>query len=309
VKEHWGGWAADKLTHEHLEATYLDMLGSGRKQWYRGKGTVVTEAPLSHRSVEAIHKSLKAAYALAIRRRQLTNNPADEIELSGSNDSPKSSEPRPHWTPEEVGKFLEYMARTDQRPTGLADVLADTGARIGEVLGLHWDEVDLEKAVATIVWQLAPDPEASSTLTLRKTKRPRSKSVISLHPETITALRARKAEQATQRLVLGAGWPSTGVDAGLVFTWPDGRGMNSKTVSKALARLSVAAGLPRLTAHGFRHSFATAALTARVPVEVVAARLGNTPRVVQETYQHVIAAEDEAAANLVGDLYRAKREA
>lgn len=53
-----------------------------------------------------------------------------------------------------------------------------------------------------------------------------------------------------------------------------------------------------------RHSFATAALRARVPVEVVAARLGNTPRVVQEVYSHVIPADDQAAAQLVGDLYR-----
>jgi integrase len=73
------------------------------------------------------------------------------------------------------------------------------------------------------------------------------------------------------------------------------------------ARLSVAAGLPRLTPHGLRHSFATAALKARVPVEGVAARLGNTARVVQEVYQHVIPADDAAAARLVGDLFRAEQ--
>jgi integrase len=62
--------------------------------------------------------------------------------------------------------------------------------------------------------------------------------------------------------------------------------------------------MPRVTPHGLRHSFATAALKARVPVEVVAARLGNTPRVVQEVYSHVIPADDEAAAQMVGDLFR-----
>jgi integrase len=61
---------------------------------------------------------------------------------------------------------------------------------------------------------------------------------------------------------------------------------------------------PRLTAHGLRHSFATAALEARVPVEVVAARLGNTAWMVQEVYQHHIPAEEEAAVSLVGDLCR-----
>ena len=71
-----------------------------------------------------------------------------------------------------------------------------------------------------------------------------------------------------------------------------------------MASLSVEAGLPRLTPHGLRHSFATTALRARVPVEVVAARLGNTPRVVQEVYSHVIPGDDQAAAQFVGDLYR-----
>ena len=108
---------------------------------------------------------------------------------------------------------------------------------------------------------------------------------------------------------MGSGWPSAGVAADLVFTWPDGTAMNPKTVSRIIGRLSATAGLPRITAHGLRHSFATAALEARVPVEVVAARLGNTARMVQEIYQHHIPAEDEAAAQLVGDLYRAGRKA
>jgi len=64
------------------------------------------------------------------------------------------------------------------------------------------------------------------------------------------------------------------------------------------------AGLPRITPHGLRHSFATAALTAGVQIEVVAARLGNTARVVQEVYAHALPADDQSAAQLVGDLYR-----
>jgi integrase len=93
-----------------------------------------------------------------------------------------------------------------------------------------------------------------------------------------------------------------------VFTWPDGRAIHPDVLTRTVERLSIAAGLPRLTPHGLRHSFATAALKARVPVEVVAARLGNTARVVQEVYQHVIPADDQAAAQLVGDLYRAGRD-
>jgi integrase len=84
------------------------------------------------------------------------------------------------------------------------------------------------------------------------------------------------------------------------FTWKDATPLHPKTLSRIVGRLAVEAGLPRTMAHGLRHVFATAALTTRVPVEVVAARLGNTRRV-------VIPADDDGAAQLVGDLYRSSR--
>ncbi len=104
---------------------------------------------------------------------------------------------------------------------------------------------------------------------------------------------------------MGTGWPGQGsLHADLVSTFDDGRAIHPDTLTNAIARLSEKSGLPRLTPHGLRHASASAALSARVPVEVVAARLGNTPRVVQEVYAHVIPADDQAAAQLVGDLYR-----
>jgi integrase len=123
----------------------------------------------------------------------------------------------------------------------------------------------------------------------------------------VAALKRRKHEQKLDRLAIGAAWPQYGVSADLVFTWKDGTPLHPKTLSRIVGRLAVEAGLPRITAHGLRHSFATAALKARVPVEVVAARLGNTPRMVQEVYAHVIPAGDTRAAQLVGDLYRSAK--
>lgn len=115
----------------------------------------------------------------------------------------------------------------------------------------------------------------------------------------------RKAEQAAKRRKMGADSPAENdISFDLVFTLPDGRMIRPVTLTRTIARMSVAAGLPRPTPHGIRHSFATAALKQRVPVEVVAARLGNTTRVVQEFYRHVIPAEDAEAAQIVGDLFR-----
>jgi hypothetical protein len=136
------------------------------------------------------------------------------------------------------------------------------------------------------------------------TKRPRARAIIFLHPATVARLKARRAQQNGEKLKMGRTWPTKGLSAGLIFTWPTGEYIHPSVATRIVTRMTVEAGLPRLTPHGLRHSFATAALSARVPVEVVAARLGDTPRVIQETYAHVLPADDEAAAKAVGDLFR-----
>jgi integrase len=299
VADRWGGWPAEKLTADHLDAAYIEMLAGGKRVHRRGKGTNATDEPLSARSVEVVHKTVKAAFQFAVDKGQLVRNPAALA-------TPPAVVEQRHtwWTPEQVGRFLTFVTARSDLPVGLVEVLADTGGRRGEVLGLRWSDVDLEAGTATVTRQLVEHPDDRG-LSYRPTKRSRSKATVGIHPGTVATLRRRRVEQSEHRLKMGAGWPAAGsVHADLVFTWRDGTAIRPATLTRSIARLSVEAGLPRLTPHGLRHSFATAALRARVPVEVVAARLGNTPRLVQEVYSHVIPADDQAAAQLVGDLYR-----
>ena len=283
-----GSLSADELTHNHLDKLYAELLKTR-----------------SARSVAIVAKTVKAAYALAVDRGQVMRNPA---RLATPIAAPSTV--RPYWSPQQVGQFLAHVERRGSSgrnqyrlPHGLVELMADTGGRRGELLGLSWESVKLEASTVSITRQLVADTR-SQALSLRPTKRPRSKSTIGLHPATVDALRARRRQQNQDRLMMGADWPQDDIARDLVFTWADGQPIHPAALTRTIARLSVEAGLPRLTAHGLRHSFATAALSARVPVEVVAARLGNTTRVVQEVYQHVIPADDQHAAQTVGDLYR-----
>lgn len=297
IRERWGGWPADRLTPEVIDEG-IELLTAGRKVHRRGEGTTATEKPLSARSAGILLKVLRASYALAVDRGDVLRNPAALAVV------PKVGEQhRPWWTPEQVGAFLTFVQGRDDLPLGLVETLADTGARRGDVLALRWEDLDLEAGTATITRQLVAHPRTRA-LSIRPTKRPRSHSTIGLHPATVTVLRRRRTAQHAERLAMGAGWPAEGLAVGLVFTRCDGLPIHPEVLTRTIQRPAAAADLPRIGAHGLRHSSATAALAARVPVEVVAARLGNTPRMVVEVYAHVIPADDAGAALLVGDLYR-----
>lgn len=179
VKARWGGWAAEQFAAEHLDAAYLEMLAGGKRTHRRGKGSEATARSMSARSVEVIHKTVKAAYQLAIDKDQLVRNPAALVTPPAVVDQRHS-----WWTPEQVGTFLAYVAEHGDMPAALVDVLVDTGGRRGEVLGLRWTDVDLDAGTATITRQLVEHPDDRG-LSYRPTKRPRSKATIGLHPSTV----------------------------------------------------------------------------------------------------------------------------
>jgi len=63
------------------------------------------------------------------------------------------------------------------------------------------------------------------------------------------------------------------------------------------------AGLPPITLHGVRHSYATAALAAGEPLKVVSERLGHaSTSITANLYQHVLPSMDERTANAVAGL-------
>ena len=81
--------------------------------------------------------------------------------------------------------------------------------------------------------------------------------------------------------------------------------LHPQHVTKRFARLVRDAGLPPITLHGVRHSYATAALAAGEPLKVVSERLGHaSTSITANLYQHVLPSMDERTANatlILGD--------
>ena len=92
---------------------------------------------------------------------------------------------------------------------------------------------------------------------------------------------------------MGAGWP----DSGLVVTLADGSPPNPESFTNLFKKLAARAGLPPIRLHDMRHSYATAALAAGVPVKVLSQRVGHADvGVTLAVYTHVLPGDDEEAA-------------
>jgi integrase len=119
---------------------------------------------------------------------------------------------------------------------------------------------------------------------------------IALDSVTVAAIRAHRQAQASERLAFGPAYQ----DHDLVFAHPDGSPQDPDVISQTFERLIRHAGLRSIRLHDLRHTHATLALQAGVPVKVVSERLGHSKAsVTQDIYQHVIPGmQEEAAARI-----------
>jgi integrase len=197
------------------------------------------------------------------------------------------------WSPEQLRTFLDSVSKYRLRAMWLP--IITTGLRRGDVAGLRWDSIDLETGRLRV--------EKTRVVVNFKVvesgpKTQRSGREIALDPETVAALRAHRAKVAEERFGRGALQ-----DSDLVFTWKDGVGIHPEVLSRTFQRQAKAAGLPVIRLHDLRHSYATAALEAGVPLGVVQERLGHASiAVTAGVYSHVRAEVDQASADKVAGL-------
>ena len=189
-------------------------------------------------------------------------------------------------------RFLAHTA--DDRDSALWTLFATCGLRRAEALRLGWDDLDLDAGQLSVRRTLA---YVGTQPVLGEPKTPRSRRLVVLPAETVAALRDHRRRQLEERLAAGGDYD----DQRLVFCDPHGQPLSPSTVSRRFERLGREAGLPRLTLHGLRHTFATLALRAGVPSKVVAEVLGHASHAHDRRYLHSCHARD------AGRRHRARR--
>ena len=246
------------------------------------------ETVLSRRMVQSIHAVLRNALQNAVREELITRNVAQLVQV-----------PTPVY---DAGKGLNVAharlllkAAEQDRLHALYVLALVMGMRRGELLGLRWDAVDLERGSLIVERSLQ---RVNGSLTLVRPKTRSSVRTVPLPPVVVRALVAHRERQAQERAAAGDTW----TEAGLVFTSRVGTPLEPDNLRRSWYPLRRGLGLGQLRFHDLRHSCVTLLLDLGVPPHIVQQIAGHSGiEVTMTVYAHASLDEMRKALNRLGD--------
>jgi len=217
-----------------------DFTPEGIEQW---KGLFAAQRGLSNRTLQKYLVVLHAIFKRAMKVHGLPRNPLTTVER-----------PRlPRRAGIDVFSRDEVMALVDAAASAQDGVLyltaAFTGLRLGELLGLRWEDVDFGAATIRVQRNWSGGREGTP-------KSGRGRAVPMMEDVAGALLRLRGRDRFTG-------------NEDIVFCDRLGRHLGYRTLSDRYKAALAAAGLRRLRFHDLRHTFGTHAIRAADPREVM----------------------------------------
>jgi integrase len=279
IDRHLGSLLLWKLKPAHVTAWVSVLLQRGGKN---GK-------TLSAKSVRHAFALLSSALRWGVSMELVGRNVCE----ASAAPAPPKSEAKAFSGPE-VARLV--AAARETRWEHFLTLALTLGARRGELLALHWNDVDLEAGHVTIRASLS---QTKGTVALKSTKTGRVRRV-PLSAPAQGAFRKQNVLQKADRLRAGARYC---VDPlGPVFTDEFGARLSPKAATNAFARLAKTAKVSTTSLHATRHTAATNLIAGGVDVTTAASLLGHVnANVTLSLYSHVVEGADRAAVDVLAE--------
>ena len=275
IRPNIGDIPLEKLTSLDLQKFYKKLLAQGRVDRVEAKGQ---PKGLSAKTVRNIHQILSSALKLAQEQRLILTNPAEGCALPRVEHQEMKT-----LTTVQLASFFR-----EARESGVFELYyleLATGLRRGELLGLKWGDIDLERGDLRVRRQVS---RINGEVVEAPLKTKNAYRTLPLAEDTVSVLKEQR------RKVGNSPW---------VFPSPNGGPISPDSVLHMLHRVLKRAGLPKVRFHDLRHTFATLALQNGVDVKTVSGMLGHfSAGFTLDTYAHITSAAQRQAAQTMGSV-------
>jgi len=251
--------------------------------------------PLATATIRQVHAVLRRALQQAVKWGWIQSNPAALA-------SPPRVRNRPIESPEPtvVARLIQMAGDDNPDMAAFLQLAATTGARRGELCGLHWDAVDLERGTVTIARSVVSDSRGAF---VEKDTKTHSVRRIALDPTSVEVLNDHRDRAEKRAAACGT---SIRQDSYVFSRAVDGsKPWSPNDVTAEFAALRNRLGLGSVRLHDLRHFAATRLLAAGIPVRTVSGRLGHANAATTlGVYAHFLAESDREAANTIDEILK-----
>jgi integrase len=235
-----------------------------RKQ---GNNGAKTKKPLSGKTILEHHRLLRAMLHKAVYWQLIVSNPAERVQ------SPKARKPKRKSYDDEQTKILlenlEQLSIEDTKYKVAIILTVFTGVRLGELMGLEWQDVDFKNGIISI--NRSSQYLADMGVFTKVPKTESSIREIAIPEFIISLLEEYKLWYEEQKSIYGELW----TNSDRLFVQADGKPMHPSTISKWFVKYVGQIGLPVINFHGLRHTNASLLVAQNIDIAVISARLGH----------------------------------
>lgn len=254
---------------------------------------LLNEVKISLGTLDTVHCLLHPTFQLAVRDEIIRNNPTDGVMKEISRESGKNRGIRHALTVEQQRAFMEYIANHPiyYHWWPMFTVLLGTGCRIGEALGLRWQDLDYDKRTISINHSLSYYQKPESNKSVLRISKPKTEAGI----RTIPMLDIVKdAFEMLYEEQLENGFNESEIDgmSGFIFCNRFGMVPNPQTVNHTIKRIANSYNadrsgtelrkkrrgpiiLPNFSCHHLRHTFCTRLCENETNLKVIQSIMGH----------------------------------
>ena len=233
----------------------------------KGNNGSKTKKPLSGKTILEHHRLLRAMLHRAVYWQLIVANPAERVQ------PPKARKPKRKSYDDEQTKILlenlELLPSEDAKYKVAIILTVFTGVRLGELMGLEWQDVDFKNGILSI--NRSSQYLADMGVFTKVPKTESSIREIAIPEFIISLLEEYKLWYEEQKSIYGELW----MNSDRLFVQADGKPMHPSTISKWFVKYVGQIGLPVINFHGLRHTNASLLVAQNIDIAIISARLGH----------------------------------